>query len=87
MFNQMEKTDHKGYIQKCGEIISYLSFLEDLDLGIDEDLRESFNRDSNKGSSKLVPKQKAEVQAPTMKYLTSDECDQLMHRLKTKVIL
>ena len=41
--NELEKGGPKGYIQKCGVIISYLKFLEDLDHGIDEELRESFS--------------------------------------------
>jgi hypothetical protein len=79
----VEKDVQKGYIQQCGEIISYLNFLADLDAGPEEDYE---LYDARQESAQPIPEKKPEMQAPTLKSLTSDECDHLIYRLKTKVL-
>jgi hypothetical protein len=78
-----EKDVQKGYIKKCGEIISYLKFLADLDAGSEED-NESY--DATQEPSQPIPEKKPVAQAPAVKSSTSDECDHLIYRLKTKVL-
>lgn len=81
----LDKDLQKGYIQQCGEIISYLKFLEDLDAGSNEESQDSLNRNTQKESFQPMSEKKPEIQAPAIKSFTSDECDQLIYRLKTKV--
>ena len=77
-----DRIGEKGYIQECGEIISYLSFLEDLEREMnDDDIYKSMNKVSPRSL-----KEKPAIYAPSTKNLTSEECDQLINQLKTKVI-
>jgi hypothetical protein len=79
----VEKDVQKGYIQECGQIISYLKFLADLDAGSEDD-NESY--DAQQEPSQPIQQKKSVVQAPAVKSSTSDECDHLIYHLKTKVL-